>query len=154
VNYEEEASAASRLDAWEVALKMMVEHPLTGVGFSSFGQAYPYFSDTRPRIAHNTFLQVGAEYGIGAGICYAAMIFLALRGLWRRNLRDASRGGDTDSLFLYCMNEACLLGLIGFCVCSMFLSLEKYDVLYCLLILAVSMATLVRSDGGVEKVGA
>lgn len=142
--YSIEASAASRIDAWKAAIGMMIAHPITGVGIASFGQAFPDFSYTAPRIAHNTFFQIGAEYGVVAGITYLVLMLSTLNLLRKNGNRLLEFGGKNQGKFYYCLNEACLLALTGFFVCSLFLSLEKYEVFYYLLIL--SNGVLVKSD--------
>ncbi|MGH8208928.1 MAG: O-antigen ligase family protein [Steroidobacteraceae bacterium] len=141
--YEQEDSASSRIEAWRAAIGMMAAHPLTGVGFASFGQAFPHFSDKRPRVAHNTFFQIGGEWGIVAAGAYLLLMFSTLNRLRKngRRLREAE-GGPDGRLHLY-LNESCLLAMTGFFVCSLFLSLQGYEVLYYLLL--VSNATLVCS---------
>lgn len=148
VNFQEEDSASGRLEAWEAAIGMMVAHPLTGAGFAAFGQAFPDFSDKRPRIAHNTFFQIGGEWGVVAGVTYLVLIFSTLNRLLRNGARLRESATLDQSRLYYCLNEACLLGLTGFFVCSLFLSLEKYEMLYYLLIL--SNGVLVGSDRGPE----
>lgn len=135
-NYQEEDSAAKRIDAWKASTKMMLAHPLTGVGFASFGQAFPDFSDSIPRIAHNTFFQIGGEYGVLAAITYLVLIFSTLNQLRINGIRLRNMNKNYLVNFYYCLNEACLLGLTGFFVCSLFLSLEKYEVFYYLLIMS------------------
>lgn len=147
-NYQEEDSAAKRLDAWEASTRMMLAYPFTGVGFASFGQAFPDFSDSIPRIAHNTFFQIGGEYGVLAAIVYLVLIFftlnrLRIKGYLLRNMQMTNLRN-----FYYCLNEACLLGLTGFFVCSLFLSLEKYEVFYYLLILANGVSLFADADTG------
>jgi probable O-glycosylation ligase (exosortase A-associated) len=134
--YETEDSAGHRLAAWKAAIGMMEAHPLTGVGFASFGQAFPDFSNIPPRIAHNTFFQVGGEWGVAAAFAYLLLMISTLNRL-RINGRLLRAMAETEEgrVYLY-VNEACLLSLIGFFTCSMFLSLEKYEVLYYLLVLA------------------
>ncbi len=136
-SYESEDSASSRIEAWEASLGMMAAHPLTGVGFASFGQAFQDFSDKRPRVAHNTFFQIGGEWGILAGVTYLLLIFSTINRLRKNGVRLRPPPDATDEkLVQYYLNEACLLALIGFFVCSMFLSLQQYEVLYYLLLLA------------------
>jgi len=148
-DYEEEDSAMGRIEAWEASSGMMAAHPLTGVGFASFGQAFPDFSDKRPRVAHNTFFQIGGEWGVIAGITYLTLLFSTINRLrkngnrLRQLARQTDNPGNENRLYL-CINEACLLGLTGFFVCSMFLSLQGYEVFYYLLVLA--NATLVCSS--------
>jgi probable O-glycosylation ligase (exosortase A-associated) len=156
-NYQEEESAASRLDAWEAAMGMMAAHPVTGVGFASFGQAFPDFSDTVPRIAHNTFFQISGECGVAAGLAYLVLMSSTLNRL-RKNGVKLRRAAVTEKRRLYlCLNEACLMGLLGFFVCSLFLSLEKYEVLYYLLVVANGTLLggsllLSESDSGMNQV--
>lgn len=141
--YENEDSAASRIKAWEASIGMMAAHPLTGVGFASFGQAFPDFSDIAPRIAHNTFFQIGGEWGVAAGIAYLVLIFSTLNRLRKNGNRLRKiMSTELEKLYYY-MNEACLLGLLGFFVCASFLSLQQYEVLY--LLLLISNGTLVFS---------
>jgi putative inorganic carbon (HCO3(-)) transporter len=133
--FEQEHSATSRLDAWDAAVKMMATHPITGVGFASFGQAYQYFSPTRPRVAHNTFFQVGAEWGVIAGFTYLFLMFSTLNRL--RKMGKRLREVDTDEGRLhYYLNDASMLALVGIFVCSMFLSLDRFELFYFLLLLA------------------
>lgn len=153
---QEDASVTGRTDAWSAAIGMMAEHPLTGVGLGSFGQAYPSFSSTRPRIAHNTFFQIAAENGVLAGMTYLIMMFSTLNRLRNSGTRLAA-ATDEEGRFYYCLNEACLLGLVGFFACSVFLSLDQFEVLYFLLMIAngvlLHVASLERGTG-VEKIGA
>ena len=140
--YEQEGSAQGRINAWKVATKMISHHPLFGVGLSAFGPAFPDFSDERPREAHNTFFQIAAESGIIAGLMYLLVLWTNLKDLLRnsRILREQ----DDKSEFLFYLNEALLTSLIGFVVCSMFLSLQVYEIFYylCVLINAITYISL------------
>src|SRR6185369_9379930 len=78
-SYEGESSAESRLTAWTAGLKMVRDHPLTGVGIGSFMTALPNYSDAKPLIAHNTLVQYLAESGLGAGLCYLLLAFNYLK---------------------------------------------------------------------------
>jgi probable O-glycosylation ligase (exosortase A-associated) len=150
--YENEDSAASRIKAWEASIGMMAAHPITGVGFASFGQAFPDFSDIPPRIAHNTYFQIGGEWGVVAGAAYLVLIFSTLNRLRKNGNRlRKSMSTEVEKLYYY-MNEACLLGLLGFFVCACFLSLQQYEVLYLLLLL--SNGTLVFSKKPTKDVTA
>jgi putative inorganic carbon (hco3(-)) transporter len=142
-SYEQEDSASFRIEAWKASIGMMKAHPLTGVGFSSFGQAFPDFSTTPPRVAHNTFFQIGGEWGVVAGFTYLFLIFSTVNRLRKNGSKLRSLAPTDDGRIYYVLNESCLLALIGFFVCSMFLSLQGYEVFYYLLMLA--NATLVGS---------
>ena len=142
-SYQEENSANERLEAWQASMGMMAAHPLLGVGFASFGQAFSDFSDKRPRVAHNTFFQIGGEWGPLAGITYLVLIFSTIYRLRKNGTRLRMMEATEDNHLFKCINESCLLALTGFFVCSMFLSLQGYEVFYYLLLLA--NATLVCS---------
>ena len=143
--FESEDSASARLEAWDAAIGMMVHHPVTGVGFASFGQAFSTFSDKRPRVAHNTFFQIGGEWGVIAGITYLVLVLSTLNRLRKNGNQLKARQPEGDDRLLYCLNEATMLSLVGFFTCSMFLSLQGYEVFYYLLLLG--NATLCASLG-------
>jgi len=148
--YEQETSAAERLEAWKVAIDMALKHPLTGVGLGSFTVAFPAFSDSRPRIAHNTPLQIAADSGLIAVGAYCAIAFFALTRLLRlaNQLRPEKQQGSYD-MRLHFSSEALLLSLVGFFACSMFLSLDRFELFFFLM--ALTNALLYTSK---EKIGA
>jgi O-antigen ligase len=130
--FRTETSAATRLQAWSAASGMIADHPLTGVGLASFGPAFPDYSDNKPREAHNTFFQITAESGVLAGSMYILIVTSAILAL-RRNgsrLRKEQAEGKPDALYL--INEATLVALCGLVVCSLFLSLQMFEIFYCL----------------------
>lgn len=152
--YDEDTSATGRLEAWEAATKMMATHPLTGVGFASFGQAFPSFSNATPRIAHNTIFQIGAEWGLIAVTAYLILVFSTLNRLRKNGRLLLQRPPDERTRFLYCLNEATLIGLFGLFVCSMFLSLEAFEVFYYLLLLANAvLVASARDASATDDVG-
>jgi len=134
--YEEESSARTRLEAWEAGLRMMSAHPFTGVGIASFGQAFPYFSDKTPRMAHNTFIQIAAESGVLAGLFYVLFMLGCMWTLFKN--RDKFEEGS----FCYYLSDATLVSLCGFLVCSLFLTLNGFEVQFYLVILANSLGYL------------
>jgi O-antigen ligase len=137
----DEASTNDRFEAWAAATNMIVAHPITGVGLAAFGQAFPYFSDKPPRIAHNTFLQITAEWGVVAGVAYLVLIGGTLLRLMR-NGRLLRASSSPESRALEAINEACFLGLTGFVICSLFLSLEKFELFHYLVLLSNSVVIL------------
>jgi putative inorganic carbon (HCO3(-)) transporter len=144
--YQTEDSAAGRIAAWRASMGMMAAHPLTGVGFASFGQAFQDFSDVPPRIAHNTFFQIGGEWGVVAALAFLYLILTTLRGLWVTGSLLRASAGSGPLPRIYYINEACLLSLVGLFSCAMFLSLQQYEVLYLLLLTANAAMVL-----GIER---
>lgn len=96
-----------RLSNWKIALKLISEHPLFGVGLNN----YPSFSLTLARerseatkYAHNFFLQFFAETGI---LCFSLMLLTLLSWLYKTSKEmsstplEASVWGAIFSLLLY-----------------------------------------------------
>ena len=135
-NYSVSQSAEDRLESWRAATRMMEAHPFTGVGFASFGQAYPTYSSHRPHIAHNTFFQIGGECGIFAGVLYLLLMGTTLNRLRKNANRLALISDDREAQFYYLLNEASFYSLVGFFACAMFLSLQTYSLWYYLLLMA------------------
>jgi O-antigen ligase len=141
--YRTETSASTRIEAWNAALGMIKDHPLIGVGLASLGPAFPDYSDKKPREAHNTALQIGAESGAVAGLMYLLMVVTSITALWRNGSRLRGRqpeapGGDGRDI-LYLINEAVLVAFFGFAVCALFLSLQLSEIFYCLCLLVNSV---------------
>jgi len=135
-SYQEDPSAEARLQSWRAAFHMIAAHPFTGVGLASYGPAFPHYSNYKPREAHNTLLQITAESGIPAGLMYLLIVISVITSLWRAanhgNRRDADSGGRS----LHIINEATLVSFCGLVACSLFLSLQLFEIFYCLNVLA------------------
>lgn len=131
VHYQHNASAEGRLESWRAALRMIAAHPLTGVGLASYGPAFPHYSDQTPREAHDTVLQTAAESGVIAGLMYLLITAGLLRELWLngRRLKD-DPAPVAQRLFI--INEATFAGFSGLIVCSIFLSLQQFEIFYLL----------------------
>jgi hypothetical protein len=130
--FQTETSAATRLEAWTAAAGMIADHPITGVGLASFGPAYPDYSDKKPREAHNTFFQIAAESGLLAGVAYVLIYVISIRALWRNGTRLRRLSTTGPPAFVYLANEATLVSMFGLMVCSLFLSLQMFEIFYCL----------------------
>lgn len=134
VDFEGESSAEDRLHAWAGGLKIIADHPIVGVGIGSFITALPEYHDIRPMVAHNTFIQFAAESGVGAGLAYIVVVGLffvhALRiHRWCPHFVDDQ---DMDKINLY--NKASTASFSGLIVCSLFLSLNVYEIFFVLLL--------------------
>ncbi len=138
-HYQVHASAEERLHAWQAARRMIIAHPITGVGLGSFGPAFPYYSRHHPREAHDTFYQIAAESGLVAGIMYALTVLSLISSLWKngRELKNLAPTEESNTLLM--VNEATMIGFTGLAVCSIFLSLQQFEIFYCLNVLANSV---------------
>jgi len=88
---------------WKATLKMIKDHPLLGVGLGRFGYHYPFYqaeflqglkggSPLNAKRAHNEYLQVFAETGIGGFL--SLMLFLYF--LYRRLVTLVKNRGEEN----------------------------------------------------------
>ena len=112
-DYQTDASAQGRIDAWRTGLNVARDRPLTGVGAGAFALAWPEFAPGDagpPRSPHNTFIQLLGETGLPSlGLFAAAVGWLS----WRLG-RVARGAGEIATLA-----RAVQVGLAGFVVCSL-----------------------------------
>lgn len=144
VDIEGENSAGDRITAWKGGAQMLMEHPLTGVGLGNFVVAIPDFAESRKMVAHNTAVQFFAESGFFAGTAYLMLIFLFFRAAkeirgWCREHRELDISASIDIC-----NNASLASFSGLVVCSMFLSLNTYEIFFVLLLMNNSLLQICR----------
>ncbi|MEE9320256.1 MAG: O-antigen ligase family protein [Granulosicoccus sp.] len=123
-----------RLISWKVGAEMIKDHPFLGVGAGAFTRAFPFYSDTKVYVAHNTFIQFAADSGIIAGLIYLYLFWLPWRRPW--TLSDTVKNSPY-SLAPY-LGDIIRASSIGFFVCSMFLNLMLFEVLYALLLMSLT----------------
>lgn len=131
LNMREDGSAQSRLNSWNAGMKMVIDHPVTGVGPGQFLTAYPDYSDTTPYVAHNTIIQFASESGALAGLIYLLLCY----GILQNYRRQEKSGGDGVDPLFQAINESIAGSMVGFFVCSLFLNLATYEIFYYLLVL-------------------
>jgi probable O-glycosylation ligase (exosortase A-associated) len=144
-DYDQETSAQMRIDAWTGGMRMIADHPLTGVGLGTFANALPDYHDTAPRVAHNTFMQFAAESGVFAGIAYIAILFNFFRNFRRIHETASSLPEDEESQQINLYNKASFVSFSGLIVCSLFLSLNNYEIFFVLLIISNSLNQICKN---------
>lgn len=138
-----------RLISWGIATEIMREYPLFGVGIGNFYNAFPKYSDTQQHVVHNTYLQLSANCGIGAGLIYL-WLFLrrlpTLRGSADiQGTRNFARGFKRDYL------DDLLNGLfLAFFMVSIFLDLMIYEILYFIIMMSFCKYRLDREGAPVK----
>ena len=127
VHYEDDynfSSEAGRIKVWKRGLKFMLDNPVLGVGVNGFSTAEGlshHSEGVKWSVAHNSFLQVGAELGFPGFLAFCFIICVSIRQL-RKGIRAELARGDPDMNCLttsYAMVDA----LIGFVLTGMFLSM-------------------------------
>ena len=135
-DYQNDSSANARLRAWKVAVRMAVDNPLFGVGFEEFRANYlRYEPNPDPQmlhgegifVAHNSYLQIWAEAGTLALVCYLALIGMTLATIWRIRRQARQRYYSSWIINYSVMFEA---SMVAFMVGAVFLNRAHFDLFY------------------------
>jgi hypothetical protein len=151
IDIEGEDSAEDRLTAWRGGFEMVLSHPVTGVGVGSFITALPSFIESRHMVAHNTFVQFAAESGVGAGLAYLSVVWLFFFN--SKKIRywclHSSEDEENNQIALY--NNASTASFAGLIVCSLFLSLNVYEIFFVLLLFNNALYQICSKKFGVQS---
>jgi putative inorganic carbon (HCO3(-)) transporter len=115
-----EESAGGRIDAWSEGLKMLVSHPVLGVG-------YGHFIEFHHHTAHNSFVLCFAELGVVGYFLWLGMIVIVFKQL---NMAIEACNPQEEE---YRWALALRTSLVGFFACAMFLSRSYHPPLFMLL---------------------
>lgn len=122
-NYGDYVGAQIRRDFWQGGLKMISNHPITGIGlgnFTSHSATETQGVQNFHGLACNTFLEVTAELGFPGLIAYCGVLgggFLSASRLRRE-------GKKLHNPFFQCAGQAIEAGLLGFAGAALFVSAE------------------------------
>ncbi len=82
-NFETHYAIADRLTRWQIALNMIKEHPILGVGYGLYQTSMPFFQTTGREVfpchAHSIYMNVAAESGIPSCLCMVTAFYLFFR---------------------------------------------------------------------------
>lgn len=123
-------------------LRMIVENPIFGVGPARFKELSTLYTDADvpAHIAHNTFLEIGAEFGLPV-LAVFVLVVLAALGSLTRAMRLRAGGGARE---LAGWAEGLRAGLIGFLVCGLFISAQYEKVFWLVVFLTIPVGVLAR----------
>jgi putative inorganic carbon (HCO3(-)) transporter len=142
-NYEEDASAMGRINAWKMAFNLANDRPLVGGGFNIydpfiFNRYAPNPEDIHA--AHSIYFQVLGEHGYVGLLLYLLLYWLVWRdGAWI--LRHA-RGVESLE-WAAALARMIQVSMMGFLIGGAFLSLVYFDVPYYLMVAMVATRRLV-----------
>ncbi|WP_217635976.1 O-antigen ligase family protein [Geodermatophilus siccatus] len=140
----------TRLLRWQAAARMLADNPLLGVGPGGFRSGYVEYSGfaelaERTPVAHEMYLEVGAELGAVALLLFVGGIVAALVASEQAVRRRRAEGaGVRDAAVLAAL--AVQGSLLAVCVSSVFLSEQYYMPLWAGL--SIAAAIDLRSRGG------
>ena len=136
-----EFSNQQRRKMLQGGLRMVADHPLTGVGLGNFKTAVPdYVELDKSQIAHNTYLEVAAELGLPALVTFGLVIVAALLSL-ERSARLARRAGDRT---LHDFALGLQAGLAGYLLGALFLSAQYEKFFWLVMFLSISLEQIAR----------
>ena len=134
-----------RIEVWKRGMGMMIAHPFLGIGVT----AYMYANGAAAHSwvnAHNAFVQIGAELGVGGLIAFTWAVIGSFRAGWgirRRTAPTAEGFRSPEDEFDHAFATAALCSLVATITAGLFLSMA-YDTIT-LLAMAVPAALTVRS---------
>lgn len=141
-----DASAMGRIYAWEAAIGMATDNPLTGVGIDNFYSNYFFYSphwDGLNHAVHSTWFGVLAETGfLGLIVFIITIVMLVKTAL--RTLSTIEQHETYFSPMIKTVAEALLAGMIGTLVAGTFLTFGFSWPIYILGALTVSLAHWTR----------
>ena len=142
-----ESSANARLTAWATAMRMISDNPVLGVGMRNFQSRYLDYSDEPAQVghtyvAHNSYLQIWAESGTPAFVCYLLLlgsVFFTCRHVSRlsANRPDLAWAG-TYARMMETTN-------VGFMVGAFFLNRGHFDLVYHWLSLVTALSLVAQA---------
>jgi O-antigen ligase len=140
-NWGVRQSDQSRRLAALAGIGMIRANPFTGVGLGNFkANSQRYAELSEPQMAHNTYIEVGAELGAPALLAFLAVPAFALVSLGRSQ-KLAARAGRRD---LRDLAGALRVGLVGYLVSATFLSAAYEKFFWLGLFLSICIERVVR----------
>ena len=139
IDQEAEYTGAERVYFWKMSLEIMLQHPLTGVGWSNLAEQLQKRLGLREGlVAHSTWFQVGAEAGVTGLATFLGMIAASLLtcfNIWRHARRCGDSWRALQARVLFC-------GLVAYCVGGTFISREYSELLFLYIAMTVTLRQL------------
>ena len=141
--YQQDASATNRLELWNIALHLVEEHPIFGVGPDNF----TLFAFNSP---HDAYLQIGSEIGIPALFVYISVLLVGLMSARRARLltRDAPPGSDLH--FFHLVSQGVFCCVLAVVVQGCTTGLAHREVVYVFVALAIGLKAMVEKKKTVK----
>ena len=135
------ASAAHRIDYWNLGLHLTASHPIFGIGFGNFENANTMTGQT----AHNTFMLCAAELGLTGLFLFTALLVFSFR-----SLGGALASAQADAAALR-FTTGLRAALVGFLACAWFLSRTYDPLMYMLLGLCIACAEVAGNGQALRR---
>jgi probable O-glycosylation ligase (exosortase A-associated) len=146
-NYEQDASATGRIDAWIFAINLANDRPIFGGGFNVFGnqRLFDIYNPEAPvpRAAHSAYFEILGDQGYIGLLLYMIIAMAAWMTLRRTLQLTRDRPDLRPERDLAAMLQ---VSLIGFWAGSAFLNLATFDFYWGLLATAAILYDVVRRE--------
>lgn len=140
-NYQADASAMGRINAWHFAINVAADH-LLGGGYNVFTRKMFLFYAPEPlnhHAAHSIYFQVLGEHGFIGLALFLLVMLLA----WRSGSRILKYcRGKEELRWASTLAAMCQVSIIGYAVGGAFLTLAYYDLYYDLIVVLVLLEKL------------
>lgn len=135
--YEQDESAMLRIQTWQFAWELALQHPLTGGGFEGF-RANP-----TNRNPHSIYFGMLGEQGFVAFGLFVVLLLMCFRNLGKLEKRAAR----WPELKWYTELAPMLrVSLVGYAASGTFLNLQYFDLFYLIVALVAIMRNLMRAE--------
>jgi probable O-glycosylation ligase (exosortase A-associated) len=129
-NYEQDASAMGRINAWRFAYNVAKDHPFVGGGFGVFNRRmFQLYAPVPEQFhdAHSIYFEVLGEQGFVGLLLFLAIGLLALsKG---NKIRRMTRK-NPEMLWAFDLASMIQVSLVGYAVAGLFLGLAYFDLYY------------------------
>ncbi len=126
--------------SWQVALEMVREHPITGIGIgelkSQFNKYRPAWYEGPASMAHNAYLSVAAETGIPGFLLFLSVIIATYISLERTSRKRSIPPLITEAAV------ALQAGLVGASVSIFFIPAEYHEHLWFIIVMSMCLPPL------------
>ncbi|HVP11345.1 MAG TPA: O-antigen ligase family protein [Phycisphaerae bacterium] len=143
IEYRNDKSAMSRFATWDIAMELLDQNPMIGVGFGNFEYAKDKYIGGR-KAAHNIFLQNLSELGLIGHPLWLAIIIGTIISLFR--LMRRSRSFPPEMRWAYYWSRGLLLGMIAFCIHGFFHNEEYLELMLVMCGLNVALHAVIRRE--------
>lgn len=161
-------NVSDRFDRWRIALDMMTDNPVLGVGVGNYGVLYRAYGGTEllgnesgdaHNVTHNMYLEVGAEMGMLGLLVFLALLGIALWMALHLVASDRAASGGvlhdgsasetrSDRTLARLLSAGVSTALVTLCVAGLFLTEQYFAPLWIVIGLISGLRRLGRQGAG------
>jgi len=132
-----DSSSENRIVQWKACIRMVLHHPLLGVGPNEARFQARDYGGVRGLMPHNTLVQVFAETGIPGGLFFVMCTIYPLWEAWKFfKIKKNRNRMQEPSVIIY---KYLVIALTGFWICAFFSNRVYFKILYVLIALTTAI---------------